>query len=207
MSEAVKRLQPNNEDDDEASTDRLQKVYVKTNQWPNWFPQLVWVPVALVFDNAEASPSSLILVNIAREFWMETPCSPPVRKDLRRSSTVWRAKNFPDETIAAKFKLYDRPSNCEGLIAVKFDLPIRDKLKPETITILLFEDDLSKQVKDVTEVNKVDQRVSQIRFNNLAFAYRNKTPRVVPRPKEFFVWRCSTPHRMRGNPKFMTPHH
>ena len=88
--------------------------------------------------NTEASTSSATLANIAQEFQMETPCSPPVLEDFATIVNNLARDKLPDETIATKFKLYDRPSNCGGLTPVKVDPPIWDKLKSEMTNDLNF---------------------------------------------------------------------
>ena len=76
------------------------------------------------------------------------------------------------------------------------------------VTTWLFGDDLSKQVKDMTEVNKVGQRVAQSRFHDKTstFSYKSKASRRARHSQNhFFDRRRHTQHRKRGNPKSMMP--
>ena len=82
-------------------------------------------------DDDEPSTSS-ILENIAQELQMEAPCAPRVHDQLATIVNNLAREKLPDETIATKYKLYDRPENCDALIQVKVNPPIWDKLKSET---------------------------------------------------------------------------
>ena len=238
-----------------------------------------------------ASPetlSSSILDNIAQELQMEAPCAPRVLDQLATIANNLAREKLPDDTLASKYKLYDRPENCTALLTVKVNPPIWDKLKSETrsndlkfqkvqtalnksliamvqvtdaltkslaasekkdlpstedmirkltdavafvsqanhdiyakrresikpelhqdyrplcspsnpVTEWLFGDDLSKKVKDMTEVNKVGQRVSHSRQFDKS---RYNAPRGGRQgQKHFFDRRRFTPPRKRGNSK------
>ena len=50
----------------------------------------------------------------------------------RISSIIWRARNCLTIHFATKYKLYERPENCDTLTPVKVNPPIWEKLKSET---------------------------------------------------------------------------
>ena len=78
------------------------------------------------------TPSSSILDNIAQELQMEAPCAPRVLDQLATIANNLAREKLPDDTLASKYKLYDRPENCTALLTVKVNPPIWDKLKSET---------------------------------------------------------------------------
>ncbi|XP_028415993.1 uncharacterized protein LOC114539556 [Dendronephthya gigantea] len=253
----------------------------------------------MTVESAQAQPStSSILDNIAQELQMEEPCAPRVHDQLATIVNNLARERLPDDTVATKYKLYDRPENCGALVPVKVNPPIWDKLKSETrssdlrfqkiqtalnksliamvqvtdcltnslaasaektnlpntedlvrkmmdavafatyanhelnnkrrecikpelhqdfrplcstsnpVTTWLFGDDLSKQVKDMTEVNKVGQRVAQSRFQEKTstFSYKSKAPRGGRHGQNnFFDRRRHHQHRKRGNSKPLLP--
>ena len=82
-------------------------------------------------DNDQPSTSS-ILDNIAQELQMEAPCAPRIHDQLATIVDNLAREKLPDEALATKYKLYERPENCDALIPVKVNPPIWDKLKSET---------------------------------------------------------------------------
>ena len=81
---------------------------------------------------SDTPSSSISLENIAQEFQMEAPCAAPVQDKLATIANNLAREKLPDETLIAKYKLNDRPENCTAFIPVRVNLPIWDKLKPET---------------------------------------------------------------------------
>ena len=55
---------------------------------------------------------------------MEAPCAPPVHDQLATIVNNLTREKLPDEMIATKYKLYDRPENFDALIPVKVNPPI-----------------------------------------------------------------------------------
>ena len=78
------------------------------------------------------TPSGSILENITQEFQMEASCAPPVQDKLETIANNLAREKLPDETLIAKYKLYDRPENCTAFIPIRVNPPIWDKLKYET---------------------------------------------------------------------------
>ena len=211
---------------------------------------------------------------------MEASCSPRVHYQLAKIVNNLAREKLPDDTLSTKYKLYERPENCDALTSVKVNPPIWEKLKSETrssdlrfqkiqtalnksliamvqvtdcltksltaneaenkclpntenlvrkmkdavafatyanhelnnkrrecikpepyrdyrplcspsnpVTTWLFGDDLSKQVKYMTEVNKVGQRVAPSRFyeKTSTFSYKSKAQRGGRHSRFIFI--------------------
>ena len=62
------------------------------------------------------TPSSLIFDNITQELQMETPCVPRVLDQLATIANNLAREKLPNDTLASKYKLYDRLENCMALL-------------------------------------------------------------------------------------------
>ena len=82
---------------------------------------------------------------------MEAPCAQRIHDQLATIVNNLAREKLPDETMAAKYKLYKRTENYYKLISVEVNPSKWDKLKSETRSCTL-------------EVSKHSNRVNQ-KFN------------------------------------------